>query len=114
LLTLRAPQWTSPGMLTEALWPDDQSASTESRLHLHVHRLRGRLSPGAIESGPDGFGLAVPSGCVVVWCFERAVGGVLADHGRGAADGEPAHSSATCSRRWSTSPSCGRARRSPT
>ncbi|MGP9539201.1 BTAD domain-containing putative transcriptional regulator [Brachybacterium sp. AOP43-C2-M15] len=88
LLTLRAPQWTSPDALTEALWPDDPNSSAESRLHLHIHRLRSRLAPGAIESGPDGYRLDVPPETVDVWRFERAIGGVLADHFRGRADTE--------------------------
>lgn len=91
LLTLRAPQWTSPDTLTEALWPDDPSSSAESRLHLHIHRLRSRLGPGAIESGPDGYRLDVPAETVDVWRFEHAVGAVLADHFRGRADTELLH-----------------------
>lgn len=88
LLTLRAPQWTSPDVLAEALWPHGSSSGAESRLHLHIHRLRSRLGPGAIESGPDGYRLDVPHDTVDVWRFERAVGDVLADHFRERADAE--------------------------
>lgn len=88
LLTLRAPQWTSPDTLTEALWPDEPSSAADSRLHLHIHRLRGRLATGAIESGPDGYRLDVPPEAVDVWRFESAVSGVLADHVRGRAEPE--------------------------
>lgn len=87
LLILRAPQWTSPDVLSEALWPDS-SAGAESRLHLHIHRLRARLGTGTIESGPDGYRLDAPHDTVDVWRFERAVGDVLADHFRGRADTE--------------------------
>lgn len=88
LLILRAPRWTSPDVLSEALWPDDASTGTEGRLHLHVHRLRGRLGAAAIESGPDGYRLDIPSGAVDVWRFERLISEVLADHFRGRTDTE--------------------------
>lgn len=88
LLILRAPQWTSPDVLSEALWPHGSSSGAESRLHLHIHRLRSRLVTGAIESGPEGYRLDVPHDTVDVWRFERAVGDVLADHFRERADTE--------------------------
>src|SRR5699024_7470343 len=76
-----------PDVLSEALWPDS-SAGAESRLHLHIHRLRARLGTGTIESGPDGYRLDAPHDTVDVWRFERAVGDVLAAHFRGRADTE--------------------------
>lgn len=100
LLTLRAPQWTSPDVLSEALWPDDPSSGTEARLHLHIHRLRGRLGAGAIESGPDGYRLDVPQDTVDVWRFERAIGDVLADHFRGRTDTELLHRLEHAVRLW--------------
>lgn len=88
LLTLRAPVWTSPDTLVEALWPDDAGDGAEARLHLHIHRLRSKLAPGAIESGPEGYRLDVPPETVDVRRFERAAGAVLADLSRGRASTE--------------------------
>src|SRR5699024_9719776 len=91
LLVLRSPQWTSPDVLSEALWPGSSSCGSESRLHLQVHRMRARLGRGAIRNGPDGYRLTVPRDAVDVWRFETAVAGVLADHFRGRGDSELLH-----------------------
>ena len=91
LLVLRSPQWTSPDVLSEALWPGSSSCGSESRLHLQVHRMRARLGRGAIRNGPDGYRLTVPRDAVDVWRFETAIADVLADHFRGRGDSELLH-----------------------
>ncbi|GAA1287250.1 AfsR/SARP family transcriptional regulator [Brachybacterium alimentarium] len=88
LLILRSPRWTSPDVLSEALWPESSTSGPGSRLHLQVHRMREKVGQGTIQSGPDGYRLIVPEDAVDVWRFESAVGEVLADHFRGRGDTE--------------------------
>src|SRR5699024_2018182 len=105
LLILRAPQWTSPDVLSEALWPDS-SAGAESRLHLHIHRLRARLGTGTIESGPDGYRLEAPT--TPSTCGDSSVPSATCSPTISGDEPTP-----SCSAAWRMPCSCGWGRRSP-
>ena len=83
LLASSHGRWVPAGVLSEALWPGAPPGAAASRLHVHVHRLRGRLGAGCIEAGPDGYRLHLHPEAVDVWRFDRLASGTLAAHSDG-------------------------------
>lgn len=73
-------RWVSSAVLAEALWPGAPPGAAMSRLHVHVHRLRTRLGPCAVEAGPDGYRLHLAPDGVDAWQFDQAASGTLAAH----------------------------------
>lgn len=76
-------RWVPGAVLAEALWPGAPPGAAMSRLHVHVHRLRTRLGPTALEAGPDGYRLQLAPEGVDAWQFDRAAAGTLAAHSDG-------------------------------
>lgn len=76
-------RWVSGAVLAEALWPGAPPGAAMSRLHVHVHRLRTRLGPGAVEAGPDGYRLHLAPDGVDAWRFDQEASGTLAAHADG-------------------------------
>lgn len=73
-------RWVPGSVLAEALWPGAPPGAAMSRLHVHVHRLRTRIGPGAVQAGPDGYRLNLAADGVDAWRFDRAAAGTLAAH----------------------------------
>jgi predicted ATPase/DNA-binding SARP family transcriptional activator len=59
--------------LAEDLWPGDGPADVPNAVQALVSRLRGLAGKDVVAHGPAGYRLAIPSGDIDVWAFERLV-----------------------------------------
>lgn len=80
LLARNRHEPTSVDTLVDALWPDEVGDRLESRLQLHVHRIRARFGAGTILSVPGGYRLGLAEDQVDAWLFDSLVNSSLEAH----------------------------------
>lgn len=78
-LTLNRARWVSGDAIGQILWPDELVAN-ETRLHVHVHRLRAKLGAEAIGHEEGRYRLEPSAVSVDVWEFEDATAQAFDDH----------------------------------
>ncbi|HEY9314802.1 BTAD domain-containing putative transcriptional regulator [Williamsia sp.] len=74
VLALTPGSQRSQSALIDGVWGDDLPRSPQSALHTQISRLRPLLPEGAIEAGPAGYRLTLPSAAVDIFAAQSLLG----------------------------------------